>query len=158
MSRREKNGENIRAPLFDRLVDKGRLTLEETTGHLRTYDRKEYKESIRIELVRLMNARCSLTVDEYFERELTVIDYGIPDISHFSSRKFDDQKQVELILTNAVSAFEPRLKSARVSVQKAEDNSLQVKVDAMLVIDSIREPVSFPTIRLSLEKHGEVNR
>lgn len=139
---------HYRAPLFDRLVEKSRDS--EEPRPLRTpLNREGLLESVRRELERLLNTRSSLPVDRLEEREeLTVLEYGIPDLSAFSSGKPEDQVRLAAAVARAVSAFEPRLRAPRVSVLGLEDHerSLALSIDATLVGDPVAEPVSFRTV------------
>lgn len=139
---------HYRAPLFDRLVEKSRDS--EEPRPLRTpLDREGLLESVRRELERLLNTRSSLPVDRLEEREeLTVLEYGIPDLSAFSAANPADQARLAAAVTRAVAVFEPRLRSPRVSVLGLEDHqrSLALRIDATLAGDPVAEPISFQTV------------
>lgn len=139
---------HVRAPLFDRLTDLDPWAGEERRP-LRTFGRDELLESVRRELERLLNTRSSLPVDRLEEREdLTVLEYGIPDLSAFSAGEPEDQKRLAGVVTRAVSAFEPRLRDVRTVFERldATGREVELRVDAVLTLDEVREPVSFPTI------------
>lgn len=138
----------VRAPLFDRLVD---LEPREPTEPrpMRALDLGGLRGSVRRELERLLNTRSSLPVDRLAGRqELTVLEYGIPDLSAYSAGNEDDQRLLAGIVARAVAAFEPRLRDVRVSVVGLwdEQRSLGLQIDAMLTVDEIAEPVSFPAL------------
>ncbi len=153
MTNRKPFTNNLRIPLFDRLVDTRDETQKKMGGDLLSaYDKSAFKESIRIALQRLLNTRCSVTVDVYLEKDLTVIDYGIPDISNLFSLGHDGRQTAAEIITVAINAFEPRLKDPKVVVEKTKDSALEANVDAALFLAGDKEHVSFPTIRLSMEK------
>ena len=138
---------NIRAPLFDRLVGRDPRSLGgRRPSH--TLTREGLKESVRRELETLFNTRSALGAPLHLSRELTVIDYGIPDLSDFSAANVEDHARLALLLTRAITAFEPRLSEVKVSVDGYEESeqSLAVSVTATLVVDAWREPVSFPTL------------
>ena len=75
-----------------------------------------------------------------------MLDYGIPDFSSLSPRSADDHRLIENIIGQTVSAYEPRLQQVRVQVDQfhESDRTLWIKIDAVLVTESITEPVSFP--------------
>ena len=144
----QKPKETARALLFERLVDLNPESQIEPHP-LRTLDAEELKESVRREVERLLNTRCPLSADLYErKRDLTVIDYGVPDFSQFNSQSSDLRKRLAAIFSQAISAFEPRLRQVRVLVEDSMDNekSLLAHVDAMLVVESINEPLSFPVV------------
>lgn len=145
----------VRKPLFDRLIDRDhRLRWE--ARPLRTLGRRELKESVRAELVQLFNTRCPVPAHRLSGRPRTVIDYGIPDLSGFSARSVEDRGRLEDILRRAVEAYEPRLAEVRVHLEPLAGDVLALSgsIEAVLVFDSVREPVSFLTV-LQM-KNGEV--
>src|ERR1700730_10032726 len=145
----------VRTPLFDRLVDRDpRLQREERP--LRTLDRGGLYESVRRELERRLNTRCPLPAHRLAGRERSVIDYGIPDFSGLSARSFADREQLAELLRQAVAAFEPRLAEGRVRLEPApgDDLALPGRIEALLRVGAVPEPVSFVTV-LQL-KEGEV--
>jgi type VI secretion system protein ImpF len=139
---------HVPAPLFDRLVDRDPEARAEPRP-LRTLDPRGLRESVRRELERMLNTRSSLPVDRLVERdELTVLEYGIPDLSAFSAANEDDQRLLTALVARAVAAFEPRLRGVRVAFERLEDGqrSLLLRIDAELMRDEVAEPVSFPTL------------
>jgi type VI secretion system protein ImpF len=138
----------VPSPLFDRLVDREPQIPAEPRP-LRTLDPRGLRESVRRELERMLNTRSSLPVDRLAEREeLTVLEYGIPDLSAFSAGNEDDQRLLAGLVARAVAAFEPRLRRVRVAFERLEDGqrSLRLRIDAELMTNEVAEPVSFPTL------------
>ena len=115
---------------------------------LRTLDRGGLKLSVQRELGRLLNTRSSLPARQLAGRELTVIDYGIPDFSTFSPANHDDRVRLARHIRRAVEAFEPRLRRVAVALEQADDDHLALigSIAGVLVVDGVAEPVSFPTI------------
>jgi type VI secretion system protein ImpF len=113
-----------------------------------TLSREGLRESVRRELHTLLNTRSALPAAVYLERELTVIDYGIPDLSDFSAAHPEDRARLAAVVQRAVAAFEPRLVEARVTVAgfDAGECSLRLDLEATLVVDDWRAPVSFLTL------------
>jgi type VI secretion system lysozyme-like protein len=138
----------VPSPLFDRLVDREPQIPAEPRP-LRTLDPRGLRESVRRELERMLNTRSSLPVDRLAGREeLTVLEYGIPDLSAFSAANEDDQRLLAGLVARAVAAFEPRLRGVRVAFERLEDGqrSLRLRIDAELMTNEVAEPVSFPTL------------
>lgn len=136
-----------RALLFDRLIDLD-PTIPTEPQPLRTLNRRELRESVRREVERLLNTRCPIPAHLLDERERTVIDYGIPDLAEFGAHKADDHKRLALIFTQTIAAFEPRLRRVRVSVERLPDTKrgLVARIEGLLVVESVTEPVSFPIV------------
>ena len=139
---------HVPAPLFDRLVDREPHVPAEPRP-LRTLDPRGLRESVRRELERMLNTRSSLPVDRLVERdELTVLEYGIPDLSAYSAADEGDQRLLAGVVARAVTAFEPRLRQVSVTFERLEDGqrALRLRIDAQLVANEVAEPVSFPTL------------
>ena len=147
-----------RASLIDRLVD---LHPESTTEvrPLRSLSGEELKGSLRRDMEWLLNTRTSLPGSLFDKEELTVIDYGIPDFGSDSHANPDFQALLVKRLARSISAYEPRLQDVRVTVEpnSADERGLHVIIDAVMVVESIREPVSFRTIFHSLTGLVEVH-
>jgi len=171
-----------RALLFDRLVD---LYPEADEGErpFRILNREQLKASVRRELERLLNTRCSLPLHELGEVERSVVNYGIPDFSSLSAHNADDRALIASIIGQTISAFEPRLTHFRVEVGPSDDREsaaikrtncehdifemseprpggegrLRVSIDALMVVDLFNEPVSFPVSLNSKNGAAEVH-
>jgi type VI secretion system protein ImpF len=136
-----------RASLIDRLVD-----LEPKSGSevrpLRTLSTEGLKSSVRRDLARLLNTRTSLPAHRFDTQELTVIDYGIPDFGAYWTTDENDQAFLADRIARSISTFEPRLQEVKVTVepQRINEKTLRVNLEAVLVVESVREPVSFETV------------
>ncbi|HEX6863112.1 MAG TPA: type VI secretion system baseplate subunit TssE [Thermoanaerobaculia bacterium] len=137
----------VRAPLFDRLVDRDPWLRREVGRPQRTLDRRGLRESVRLELERLFNTRCPLPAHRLADRPRSVIDYGIPELTGFSARSFEDRDRLAELFRRAVEAFEPRLEDPRVRLEPdpGDDLSLAGFIEGFLRVDSVTEPVSFHT-------------
>ena len=130
-----------RALLFDRLVD-----VPDEERSLRILNSEQLKASVRRELGRLLNTRCSIPLHRVGEEERSVVNYGIPDFSSLSPHNADDHALIASIVGQTIAAFEPRLRNVRVEVGPASgaEPALWLIIIAELVIGVHTEPVSFP--------------
>ena len=133
-----------RALLFDRLVDIG--DGHEVEQPLRILNQKQLKDSVRRELERLLNTRCSIPLHQIGDEERSVINYGIPDFSSLSPHNADDHALIASIVAQTITAFEPRLRQVRVEVGPvfSAESALWLNISAELVVGLYSEPVSFP--------------
>lgn len=145
-------------PLFDRLVDRDRFLKRELV-QTRTLDRRGVKESVRRELEQLFNTRCPIPVHRLALRQLTVIEYGIPDFSTFAARNPHDRTRLAAILRRAIEAYEPRLANVRVEIDSnvGSDFHLNGVIHADLLFDGVPEPVLFTTVLQMKEGNVEVH-
>jgi len=142
-----KNTFMARASLIDRLIDHEPKKNKEARP-LRTLSKEALKEAVRRDLGWLLNTHASISAHDYDERELTVIEYGIPDFGSYSPANVEDQFFLAKRIARAISAFEPRLQDVKVTVEPEMENerTLRIIIEAVLVSDLLREPVSFKTI------------
>ncbi|QTA85801.1 type VI secretion system baseplate subunit TssE [Desulfonema magnum] len=149
-----------RASLIDRLVDEHPESEREAIP-LRTLNKNQLKASIRRDLEWLLNTRTPIPGSLFDRKALTVTDYGVPDFSSYTTTSAVDQQRLAKRLTRAISAFEPRLQNVRVGVEPVIVNEktlqivIEVVVKAVVVVDTMRESVSFSTI---LQKNSEARR
>ena len=134
----------VRALLFDRLVDVP--DWDERERPLRILNSEQLKASVRRELERLLNTRCSSPLHRLGEEERSVVNYGIPDFSSLSPHNADDHALIASIVGQTITAFEPRLRQVRVEVGPAftAESALWLNISAELVVGMFAEPVSFP--------------
>lgn len=137
-----------RASLIDRLIDL-RPDIGQELRPLRAMNRKALKAAIRRDLSWLLNTRTPLPASVFdAKQELTVIDYGIPDFGSYFLKDPDDQRLLIRRLIRVITAFEPRLKQVKAEIIPGENDekTLFLTISAVLVADSVREPVSFRTV------------
>lgn len=138
-------------PLFERLIDLEPAQQEEATPK-RTLTKVELKESILLELHRILNTRCIMKHDVYKQISPQLQEYGSPELyGLFDTTRFDaanplDRPKIESIMRKAITLFEPRLKNVQVTVQRFDKSkqSLSVMVAADMIIGDVLEPLSFP--------------
>ena len=147
-----------RASLLDRLIDVAPRERRELRP-LRIMDRPDIRASVARNLGWLLNTRTPLSAGEFDTRELTVIDYGVPDFGEGTPENLKDQKQRAARTEKAIRAFEPRLQDVNVSIEIEMDSerSLRMIIEAVMVADDVREPVSFMTIYDSTTGKMEIN-
>ena len=135
-----------RALLFDRLLDVP--DWDEREQPLRVLNSEQLKASVRRELQRLLNTRCSIPLHRLGEEERSVVNYGIPDFSSLSPHNADDHELIASIVGQTIAAFEPRLRQVRVEVGpvSAAESALWLNISAELAVGMFAEPVSFPVI------------
>ena len=130
--------------LFDRLVDVSDHGHDEQP--LRILNQKQLRASVRRELERLLNTRCSIPLHRLAEEERSVVNYGLPDFSSLSPHNADDHALIASLVAQTISAFEPRLRQVRVEVGPAfgAESALWLNISAELAVGLYSEHVSFP--------------
>jgi type VI secretion system protein ImpF len=93
-------------PLFDKL-DQRAATLGHEAGQGLSADGVE--ASVERELHRLLNSRSRISLSDFADAKLTVVDYGIPDYTALSARSDTDRFQIATAIAYAIAHFEPRL-------------------------------------------------
>ncbi|MBW2414167.1 MAG: type VI secretion system baseplate subunit TssE [Deltaproteobacteria bacterium] len=140
--------EVLRPSLMDRLIGGG----GDGQRGLRPYvGIRELREAVGRDLEWLLNSKQSpLDLDAYPEAKRSLLSYGVPDFSGYSWRSARDGVRIAAILEEVIERFEPRLApgSIRVDVQPAgevDDFRMKFRIDALLRVDPVSEPVSFDT-------------
>ena len=115
---------------------------------MRTLSRTKLKEAVQRDLTWLLNTRTSLPGARFDKRDLTVIDYGIPDFGTYYTASEADRERLIQRLIRAISFFEPRLRKVSVNVAPVgiNEKAIRIFIDALLVVESVKTPVSFLTV------------
>jgi type VI secretion system protein ImpF len=147
-----------RASLLDRLIDTAPQEKRELRP-LRIMEKGDIRAAVSRDLGWLLNTRTPLPAEAFDTRELTVIDYGVPDFGKGTPTNVKDQKLRAARTEKAIRAFEPRLQDVKVSIETEMDSerSLRMTIEAVMVADDVREPVSFMTIYDSETGRMEIN-
>lgn len=122
----------LQPPLFERLA----------AGQDRVFDRAALADSVREELLRLLNTRRARTPPG---AALNVLDYGLGDWTALQAQRLDDRRALTRDIRNAIGHFEPRLLLDDVDVQAApqQPQRLQIRLSGYLRQGSQRWPAVF---------------
>lgn len=93
-------------PLFDKL-DQRAAPLGHEAGQGLSAEGVEV--SVAQELRRLLNSRSGITLSQFADAPLTVLDYGIPDYTALSAQSDTECALIANAIRHAISHFEPRL-------------------------------------------------
>lgn len=132
------------APLMDRLLNDSKTS---------TYARPQaviaqIRESVRRDLESLFNTRsCTHSpARQYTHLQKSLLNFGLPDLTTINFSSKDDRKnfcsQVESVIKN----YEPRVKSAKVSIGDkvdVEDPTIRFRVEAVLHVSPSDETIVF---------------
>jgi len=133
--------------VLDRLLDdEPSKTLE--TPKSRTQVLRELKQSVRRDLENLLNTRGrSTSWPEHFQEiELSLLSYGIPDITGADLASAQRREEFRRVLERVIRHFEPRL--TKVSIKLLEqgqplDRTLRFRIEGVLNVEPVPEPVAF---------------
>lgn len=142
----------VRASLLDRLIDQAPKSPEEDRP-LRAQTLKAFRNALRRDLEWLLNTRCPVSEAELKTRQRSVIDYGIIDFGTFFTQNPEDHQRLKKIFEDTLKQYEPRLTDICVTIgsgRSSHHSQLQVgldaRLDAMVLVDGAKEPISFPLI------------
>jgi type VI secretion system protein ImpF len=140
--------ERSQAPLLDRLIDEDPGNSGEPAQQ-RMLNARQIKALVVRDLESLLNSRRSIVALPAGFRELqnSVATYGLQD---FTAKGADSHQVRQTILKDvekAIARFEPRLQNVKVAVETGDqkERKLSFHISAVLVVDPIREPVTFDT-------------
>jgi len=111
---------------------------------------RELKLSLKRDLEWLLNTRKTIdpAPDSARETVRSVYNYGFADISSKSVLSGRDQSELVREMELAIAVFEPRLKRAKVRMERVEGSyrSLKFVIEGLLCMDPAPEPVRFDTV------------
>jgi type VI secretion system protein ImpF len=108
------------------------------------------QDTVRRDLALLLNTRRKEhPIPREFEQcNRSLLVFGLPDFTAFSLRNPGDQRKLAQAIEAAMRAFEPRLSGVSVSPEARNelDPILRFRVDALLDIQPVPEPIAFDTV------------
>lgn len=108
----------------------------------------DLKQAIRQDLENLLNCRRRGTSWPAHLSELaqSLVNYGLPDLTGLDTGTTESREGLRRTLEAVIRAFEPRFKAVRVRMldnAEATDRTLRFRIDAMVRIDPVSEPVIY---------------
>ena len=147
--------------LFDRLM----ATPAPATsgGTLLRLSLEETKDGVARDLEDLLNTRRVIRqslLKKYPECGNSIVTYGLNDFAGLSLASSDDRASICLCLENAIVRHEPRLRNVQavLEVREGAINRLNFAISALLVLNSVQEPVNFDAILQPSSLHYTISR
>jgi len=140
----------ITISVLDRLMD-----LEPGSGVENPLTRSQsvrlLKASVRRDLEWLLNSRRIADAPAESLKEVNRSGYvfGLPDLSTLAMASSGDRAKLVRLILATINLFEPRLTSVRlVAVEDADaaKKDVRLRIEAMLRMDPVPEPISFDTV------------
>jgi type VI secretion system protein ImpF len=140
----------ITVSVLDRLID-----LEPDTRMENPLSRSQsvrlLKNSVRRDLEWLLNSRriCDPPDEGLKELNRSAYVYGLPDLSSLTMASAGDRGRLVKQILATINLFEPRLSNVHLVMVETPDaakKDVRLKIDAMLRMDPVPEPVSFDTV------------
>jgi type VI secretion system protein ImpF len=109
------------------------------------------KNSVRRDLEWLLNTRRIADGPDEGLKEVSksTYAYGLPDLSAISVGSSGDRNRLVRQIVAAINLFEPRLANVRVVLVETPDagkKDVRMRIEAMLRMDPVPEPISFDTV------------
>lgn len=109
------------------------------------------KNSVRRDLEWLLNSRRIADAPDEGLKELnkSVYTYGLPDLSALTMASTTDRNRLVRQVLGTINMFEPRLMNVRLVLVETPDagkKDVRLRIEAMLKMDPVPEPVSFDTV------------
>lgn len=145
-------GETITNSVLDRLIDLEPGSEMENPPS-RAQSVRLLKSSVRRDLEWLLNTRRIPEIpDDRLELKMareSVYAYGLPDLSSLTMATAADRNRLKRLVEDAIKSFEKRLSHVRVDLVDAPDatkSGVRLRIDAMLRMDPVPEPITFDTV------------
>lgn len=109
------------------------------------------KNAVRRDLEWLLNSRRIADTPDEGLKELnkSVYTYGLPDLSALTMASTTDRNRLVRQVLGTINMFEPRLMNVRLVLVETPDagkKDVRLRIEAMLKMDPVPEPVSFDTV------------
>jgi type VI secretion system protein ImpF len=109
------------------------------------------KNAVRRDLEWLLNSRRIADPPDEGLKEVnkSVYMYGLPDLSALTMASMADRNKLVRQVLGTINMFEPRLMNVRlvmVETENAGKKDVRLRIEAMLRMDPVPEPVSFDTV------------
>lgn len=109
------------------------------------------KSSVRRDLEWLLNSRriADAPDEGYKELNRSVYTYGLPDMSALTMASTTDRNRLVRSILASINLYEPRLTNVRLVVVETPDagkKDVRFRIEAMLRMDPVPEPISFDTV------------
>ena len=109
------------------------------------------KSAVRRDLEWLLNSRriCDLPDEGLKELNRSAYTYGLPDLSTLTMAATGDRNKLVRQILATINMFEPRLANVRLVLVETPDlakKDVRLRVEAMLRMDPVPEPISFDTV------------
>jgi type VI secretion system protein ImpF len=109
------------------------------------------KNAVRRDLEWLLNSRriCDPPDEGLKELNRSAYTYGLPDLSSLTMAASGDRNKLVRQILATINLFEPRLANVRLVVVETPDSAkkdVRLRVEAMLRMDPVPEPISFDTV------------
>jgi type VI secretion system protein ImpF len=148
MAKRDATGP-VTLSVLDRLIDRDPKSRSEAPLS-RAQSLRELKLALKRDLEWLLNTRKTIDPSPDTARETvrSVYHYGFEDISSKSVLSSRDHAELVREMESVIAIFEPRLKRARVRLEREEGGyrALKFVIEGLLCMDPAPEPVRFDTV------------
>ncbi len=117
----------------------------------RTQSVRVLKNAVRRDLEWLLNSRRIVDAPDEALKEVnrSTYVYGLPDLSALTMASTGDRSRLTRQILAAINQFEPRLTNVRLVMVETPDASkkdVRLRIEAMLRMDPVPEPISFDTV------------
>lgn len=142
--------QRLRPSLLDRLIDDQPDSQSEApVGEAQLI--RELRQSVRRDLEQLLNTRTRPTSwsEQLQELDDSLVNYGIPDFTAADLNAAEHPEIIVEAIEKAIRTFEPRLKEVRVRLtgeSRSTDRTLRFRIDAVLQVDPLADPVRFDSV------------
>jgi type VI secretion system protein ImpF len=140
----------LRPSILDRLLDDEPHVQVEASNSKKN-QLKALRSSVKRDLENLLNTRYRVVAppEEFKELELSLLNYGLPDLATVNIVSVDKGREFNCQLETMLRDYEPRFKSVKVQNVEAKDKgdrTLRFRIDATLYADPAPEVVVFDSV------------
>ncbi len=102
--------------------------------------------SVTANIYNILNTTSTLKADEFLEKKLTVLDYGIPDLSLYISAYFVDAKMISQCISHALNYYEKRVDNIQIIVKDENCKKIISIMGCVKGLDGLNEILAYKSI------------
>lgn len=121
-------------------------------------DSKTKQEIINNLIIDIRNLLNTKKVFNFSDNFGFVTDYGLPDLSYYSTYSQKDREEVSNLITDCLRKFEPRLKD--VTIKSLSEKAFAFKISAVFCLDTEQIPlileakITYSSQKIILRQHA----
>ncbi len=127
-----------------------RLMEVEDWPSTRSQSTRYFRDALKRDLEWLLNTRQPPMPElaSYPGAKISVINYGLPDISSLGLNNASDHRALRLAIEACLRNYEPRLMNVRVSLEGSDtvDRRLRFHIEGSMKLDPAPEEIAFDTV------------
>lgn len=106
---------------FEKFFNKSEPLQKNFTWKTTAKDNNLIRKSIALNISNILNTISYLPAEDFLQKKLTVMEFGIPDLTHFTSANDINIDMVSKCIIHALTYYEKRVADVKVEIEENEN-------------------------------------